>query len=194
LRRDRKPAAAPASEALQRLEIVQRCIVRKSVLVLALLALLVSVLTFPALADEKTVNATVQPVVIALNVDPANVTYGARPLSVTASEPNSPIGVTNTGSVTEQFLIRGAASTPGNWTLGMTAGNNVYVHRFKLSVSSTFVPLTTNNQLLKSNVLPDAPSPGQGSFLLNLNLDMPTGTTSVLEQTLPVTVVAIQQP
>jgi hypothetical protein len=168
--------------------------VRKPVLVLVIIALFTGALTFPVLTDEKTVNATVQPVVIALNVDPANLSYGARALGVTAIEPNSPFAATNTGSVTEQFLIRGASSTPGNWSLGMTAGNNVYVHRFKVSTSGTFIELSTNNQLLKSTVLPDAPSPGQGSFLVHLNLDMPTGTTSVLEQTLPVTVVAIQQP
>jgi hypothetical protein len=164
--------------------------VRKPVSVLAILVLFGAALTFPAIADdEKTVNATVQPLVIALNVDPTSLSYGNRQLGSTASEPNAPFAVVNTGSVPEQFMIRGANSSPGGWTLGASAGSNIYVHRFRLSTSGTFVELTTANKLLNSNVLPS------GSFLVNLNLDMPTGTTSLSEQTLPVTVVAtMQQP
>jgi hypothetical protein len=167
--------------------------VRKPVSVLAILALLTSALTFPALADEKTVNATVTPLIIALNVDPASVSYGTRPLAMTAIDADTPFSVINTGSVPEQFHIRGTSSTPGGWTLGTTAGSGIYVHRFKVSTSGTFADLTTSNKLLRSGVPPESTDPANATFQVNLQLDMPTATTSAAQQTLPVTVVATQQ-
>jgi hypothetical protein len=164
--------------------------VRKPVLVVAILALFSSALAFPAIADDsKTVNATVTPLIIALNVDPASVSYGTRPLSMTAIDVDVPFNVINTGSVPEQFHIRGANSVPGDWSLGTAAGSNVYVHRFKVSTTGTFADLTNGNKLLRSNVPPDS----TGTFQVYLQLDMPTTTNSTALQTLPVTVVATQQ-
>jgi hypothetical protein len=168
--------------------------VRKPVSVLAILVLFTAALTLPAIADDsKTVNATVTPLIIALNVDPASVSYGTRPLAMTAIDADTPFNVINTGSVPEQFHIRGANSTPGGWSLGLTAGNDAYVHRFRVSTTGNFLELASGNKLLRSNVPPDSSAPGIGTIQVYLQLDMPTTTTSTVQQTLPVTVIATQQ-
>jgi hypothetical protein len=170
------------------LEIVQRCIVWKPVSVLALLALFMGALTFPAIADDsKTVNATVTPIVIAVNVDPPTLSYGTKEVGKTAQIPNPPGFVaTNSGSVPENFLIRGAASTPGGWILASTAGANAYVHRYKVNGAGSFAPITTTAAQIHGNLSPSS------SVVIDLELDMPITTTSVVEQTLPVTIVATQ--
>jgi hypothetical protein len=144
-------------------------------------------LTLTAYADDnQTVSATVTPLLISVNVAPGSVNYGTQPFSAVEVAPNpTSVVVTNSGSVTETFQIRGAASTPSGWTLGGTAGSNTYVHRFKLG-QGTFAPLTTSNQLLVSNV------PTTSNVDVFLNLDMPTSSTFLTQQTLPVTIVATQ--
>jgi hypothetical protein len=146
-------------------------------------------LTVPSLADEnQTVSATVTPLLISVLIDPTSVTYGTRAPNTTqhASNPTF-VTVTNNGSVTERFNIKGAASTPSAWTLGATAGTNQYVHRFSTN-GSTFTEMQTGDQSLMTGV-------GVSSnFQLFLQMDMPTTvTTGVVQQTLPVVVTALQQ-
>ena len=160
---------------------------RKLALLMAVFGLMSGGLTLSAVADDnQTVNATVTPLLISVNVTPASVSYGTQPFSATEVVPNpASVSVTNNGSVTETFQIRGAASTPSGWTLGGTAGSNTYVHRFKLG-QGIFAPLTISNQLLVSNV------PTTSNVDVFLNLDMPTSSTFLTQQTLPVTILATQ--
>lgn len=162
---------------------------KKLALALGALAILGGALALPiSAAEESTVNATVMPILISLNVSPTAIGYGSKPLGATNVTPDSlPIAVTNTGSVDEKFLIRGAPTA--NWTLAATAGANQYVHKFSLQSGGTYTTLTTTNQTL----FPTTPGQGvipTGSLDLFLRMDLPTSSTVFTQQTASVTIVA----
>ncbi len=83
-------------------------------------------------ANEAGVAATVTVQNISVSVSDGTVVYGTLPVntakSTLAGELNDLQTATNNGNVTENFNIRGTDS--GTWTLGATAGSNVYVHKF----------------------------------------------------------------
>lgn len=162
---------------------------RKLVLGLVAFTLFSSTLVLPVLADEsQTVNATVQPLLIAVRVDPASVSYGTRQLSATAIPADRPFAVINDGSVPEKFHLKGLPSQPGGWVAGATAGPNTYVHQFSTNGGGSFTIITPGGVLARNNVLPG------DSIQVSLQLDMPTSATSLAQQTLPITVVASQYP
>jgi hypothetical protein len=147
-----------------------------------------SLLAFPVgAADNTTVNATVQPLLLAVSVSQSSVNYGTKTLGATGVA-SSPMYVTvnNDGSVAEKFNVKGANSS-GGWQLGATQGTNTYVHRVSTDGSS-FTALTTSDNQLISNI------PSGSNFNLYFQLDLPTSPTSITQQILPVTITALQYP
>ena len=150
-------------------------------------------------ATEGTVTATVTVQNVSLSIADGTVAYGVIPVNTTADTTGAPEDsqtVTNTGNVTQNFLIRGVNST--NWTLGATAGTDVYVHNFCIAgtdtapnlcdATPTWIPLTTANQTLVSGIAPFE------TQLFDLQIHTPVDTTWFVKQHVDVTVVAVQAP
>jgi hypothetical protein len=160
----------------------------KKLLLLPVFVALASFFFFPANAEEKTVSASITPLVISLSLTPDSITYGTKQAGIgeVVSVPES-VTVKNTGSVAQDFKIRGGNSLSSQWTLAATAGQNQFVHLFSTSTSN-FQTMTTSPQTLFSNVAPN------GDFSLYTRLVMPTTITETAVQTLPIYVLAVQRP
>ncbi len=61
---------------------------KKPILLLAFLAAFAGGLILPALADNNTVDVSVTPMVVAVNVDPTSIDYGSLALSAADDAPN----------------------------------------------------------------------------------------------------------
>ena len=163
---------------------------------LALLALLVcsigTVLALPATADDnKTVNAMVTPKVISITVSTTTLQYGTLSVGSTNNIPTpASVGVTNTGTAPIDIQVRAANSTPGGWTPANTPGANIYRHEIDTSSTSsggTFDgALKTTAEDIYNDVLA-----GQLKSIF-FRLDMPTSSTSLDEQTLPIVITALE--
>ena len=142
-------------------------------------------------ADTATVAATVTVQNISVSVSDGSINYGVLALSSTKStcDLSDTQILTNDGNVPEIFNIKGNDSA--NWTLGATAGANVYVHKFSANAcpwaTGTGTALTTNYQTLASAV------PAGGASNLNLQINTPTSSTSFAPQSVDVTILAIMQ-
>ena len=164
----------------------------------AFVILLIGLMPMTVLAThtpEGNVAATVTPASISLTVTLGNLGYGILNTHDTLKEPTgqdcstTTVGqaftVTNNGTGNEDFDIKGAASTPGTWTLAGSAGADAYVHRFATdSTTCTFTDLLTTDLQLAASVA------STSSVGVYLQLDMPTSTGNTDEQTLPITVTA----
>jgi hypothetical protein len=144
-----------------------------------------------AFASTATVAATVTVQNIALTVADGTVAYGTIPSNTTRStcsgELNDAQTVTNTGNVSENFLIRGQNSA--NWTLASTAGSNQYVHKALNGACTTFpgtgtITLTTTNQTLATGIAPN------GTATLNLQVNTPNPSTVFTQQSVDATLTA----
>lgn len=162
---------------------------RKLALFFASLLVFSSVLALPSTADDETVNATVTAKVISLTVNTNSLAYGALGLGTSDNVPSpTNVEVDNSGTVTEDFKIKGLASTPTGWTLTSSGpGDNTYRHRFDTTSGGSFNgALTTSNQALINDV-------GTGGDIqVFFKLDMPTTTSSFSEQTLPIVITALE--
>ena len=138
-------------------------------------------------AEEKTVNATITPLVVSISVSPDTVTYGTRSAGVgeVSSDPEK-IAVTNTGTVTQNLQIKGANSSSGEWILALAAGTDTFVHRFSTN-NSSYTDMTTDYKNLQMNVI------AGGAIDLYLRLVVPTVITKTAVQTLPVKILGTQQ-
>jgi hypothetical protein len=130
--------------------------------------------------------------VISVSVSDGAITYGTIPANSTkstcTSELNDAQTVTNNGNVTENFLIKGQNSA--NWTLAATAGSNQYVHKFLNGACSTFsggTALTTSDQSFATGISPS------GTATLNLQINTPNPSTVYTQQSVDVTITAVQQ-
>ena len=162
---------------------------RELALLFAIVFALTTALVLPTTADEETVNAKVTPKVIAVTVSANLLEYSSVGVGTTDSVPDpTNVLVTNSGTVVEDFKIRGASSSPGGWTLTSSAtGADTYKHKFDLSSSGSFSgSLTTANQGLIDDVA------ASGDVQVFFKLDMPTSTTSLVEQTLPIVITALE--
>lgn len=165
--------------------------VLKFIVLLSLCSLFLS--SFNQMASAATtavVTATVTPqnISITLTTD-GSVAYGTQTLSSTADTTSNGVNdtetVQNNGNVTEDFDIKGANSAA--WTLGATAGSNQYAHKFCITTcdsSPTWTALTTNDQVLAASVA------ASGTQAFDLQLLVPTSTSSYTQQSLSVTVTA----
>jgi hypothetical protein len=149
------------------------------------LATLLSTVVFSD--DEKIVNATVTPIVIAIEVSPANITYDQQEVN-TSDIPSDPtfFAIFNRGSVPEDFKIRGENSL--NWTLASTPGDDEYVHSFSITNGPTFAPLTTTYVQIADEVQAE---PTDGEIDVFMRLTMPTSSSVTTQQTLPIRVLAV---
>lgn len=135
---------------------------------------------------------TTAAVVISVSVSDGIVTYGTIPANTTkstcTSELNDAQTLTNDGNVTEDFLIRGQNSA--NWTLAATAGSDQYVHKFLNGACSTFsggTALTTSDQTFATGIAVG------GTATLNLQINTPNPSSVFTEQSVNVTITAVQQ-
>lgn len=142
-------------------------------------------------ADTAVVSATVTVQNISVTVSPGTVAYGTMALnsskSTISADLNAEQTVTNNGNVSEQFNIRGQNSA--NWTLGLTAGSDIYVHQFCsaacTSPPTNFTGLTTNYQTLAASVA------ASGTQALHLRLTTPTASSVFTQQSVDVTLQAV---
>lgn len=142
-------------------------------------------------ADTAVVSATVTVQNVSVSVSPGTVAYGTMALNTSKStipaDLNAPQTVTNNGNISEQFNIRGQNSA--NWTLGLTAGADTYVHQFCsaacTSPPTNFTGLTTNYQTLAASVA------SSGTQTLHLRLTTPTTSSVFTQQSVDVTIQAV---
>jgi len=156
--------------------------------VVALVSLLLPTVVFSA---EDTVTCTVSAFLVSVTVTDGSVAYGA--LEVGTSNNTIALGqtqtVTNTGTVDEDFSISSsnAIGASQNWTLGASAGANVFTHSASIDSGSTW-PITMTvagaYYTLKNGVT------NGGNQTFDLQIGMPTSTTDYLEHTITVTVLA----
>jgi hypothetical protein len=160
--------------------------VKKLLLVPVLVLSLGMLLQLTSNAEEKTVNATITPLVVSISVSPDTVTYGTRSAGVgeVSSTPEK-IAVTNTGTVTQNLQIKGANSTSNDWTLALSAGTDQFVHRFSTN-NSSYTDMTTDYKNLQMGVI------SGGAIDLYLRLVVPTVITKTAVQTLPVKILGTQ--
>ena len=164
---------------------------KRNVLIFAAaVALLLTLIPMSAYAQtDATVNATVTPGFVAVSVDPGIVAYGTVNLGSTGVLPApGTFTATNDGTVSADFAIRGA-NTDNGWTLSSTVGADQYIHRASNDafVLQTIV-LTTTAATLQLGVA------ALGTSIVSLNMDVPDSSSSNLEQTAPVTIVATIAP
>lgn len=153
-------------------------------LVFPLSAALLAIFWLNAGADEKTVNTTVTPTILSIQVTDVPA-YGNVPVGTVdkVPTPNS-FTVTNNGTEVVDLDISGANSTQG-WTLSTATGADAYVHWYWTGVGADpWKKLSTTPVPLKQALSPTA----QQSVLLKL--DMPTSSSNTGQHILPVKVLA----
>lgn len=161
-------------------------------IVLALMLLGLSVLLSQARADTSvSVKATVTPQNISVTVTDGTVSYGTlasgatKDTTAVQGELNDSQTATNLGNIPETLTIKGRNSE--NWTLGTTAGDNQYTHKFctaNCDSSPSWTGLTTSYQTLGSNVA------ANGVVIFDLQIGTPTNTSAFSPQSVDVTVMA----
>jgi hypothetical protein len=164
-------------------------LLKKAILVLSSAASLACGLVATSFAEsDDTINATVTPVSIAINIMEAGpLAYGKVPLGTIGAIPApSNFTVENTGSSNVDLQIAGL-NTSGGWTLGSSQGPDTYVQYYSLSGTPTsWTPLSLTATTFKVN-LPSSSSNQQSVFL---KMDMPTSTNTFIQQTMPIKVTA----
>ena len=135
-------------------------------------------------ADTASVAATVTVQNISVTVTDGTVAYGvmAAGASKDTLSPADLQTATNNGNVTENFNIRGTDS--GTWTLGATAGSNVYVHKFSTNSGAAWTALTLVNQTLATGKAVG------GTQTFDLQITTPTVSADYIEHSVNVTVQA----
>lgn len=139
-------------------------------------------------ATSATVTATVTVQNISVTVSSGSVTYGTLSNNSSAgTNPAQTQTATNNGNIAESFNISGSNST--NWTLGATAGSDVYVHKFCSASCGTpptsYTALTTGNQTLATNIA------AAGNQTFDLYITTPNPSTVYTVQSVDVTVQAV---
>lgn len=160
-----------------------------------------------ALNNTGTVNATVMLQQISLSVADGSISYGTLGFNSTQNTLAGTGGLnadagdqqvaTNDGNVNEDFNIKGNAST--NWTLGASAGSDIYAHEYCTSGCGTwaspirsgtggtkFSPLSSSGySVLGTNIAP------AGTKAFDLLVNTPTTSAILTSQSVNVTVQAV---
>ena len=175
---------------------------QRQLTVIAVLALLVTLLPIPVTAQSTTgsVSATVTATFVSVVVAQTNtdtLAYGTLPLGVTGQQPIGQTGnrnsqsaffVNNNGGVNTDWSVAGGSSA--DWGIGASADNDVYAHFFAISANPDGSVMTTTplyiSQSLANNQVPD------DVVYVWLSLDMPTSSSTSSEQSLPITVTAVE--
>jgi len=127
----------------------------------------------------ESIQAIVNTQIVSIEVDPTTpIDYGTLGYGE-YSAPSHEITVTNNGTVSEDFEIRGEEATDGQghtWTLSQGIGYDIYSHLYGRSpyADSDFSYLSTNNVDLETGVLP-----GDDSVAFETKLRMPTGSSGM---------------
>jgi hypothetical protein len=140
---------------------------------------------------------TASAVIVSVSVSDGNVDYGIMPTNTSKStiDLNDMQTATNDGNVTENFNIKGQDATGGGctWTLASTNGIDQYVHQFCNATDydcsnppTNYVALTTTYQTLKTGIPPN------GTVKIHLRLTTPTQTSCYGQQSVNVTIQAVQ--
>jgi hypothetical protein len=92
----------------------------------------------------------------------------------------------NDGNIAEDFSIK--TSAPAGWTLGSTAGNDVFVHEFSTNAGGTWTKFVTADgyQTLLANIAPN------NSQNFDLRFTAPSPSTSGAQKTITITIQATQ--
>lgn len=175
---------------------------QRQLTVIAVLALLVTLLPIPVTAQSTTgsVSATVTATFVSVVVTQTNtdtLAYGTLPLGVTGQQPIAQTGnsnsqsaffVTNNGGVNTDWSVVGQNSA--DWSIGASAGSNTYGHFFNIAANPDGSVLTSTplsiSQSLANNQAPD------DVVYVWLSLDMPTSSSTSSEQSLPIVVTAVE--
>jgi hypothetical protein len=140
---------------------------------------------------------TYTPPVISVSVSDGSVAYSILATNTSANTTSSGLNdtqaATNDGNVAEDFNIKGQSSA--NWTLSATPGSNQYSHQFcktgsgspdPCDASPTWTSLSTSYQQLGANI---AASSNQR---FDLKINTPTSTAATAQQSVDVTIQAVQ--
>jgi hypothetical protein len=134
---------------------------------------------------------------ISVSVSDGTVAYGILATNTskdtTSGGLNDTQSATNDGNAAEDFNIIGQSSA--NWTLAASPGTNQYSHQYckagsgspdPCDASPTWTSLTTSYQSLGTNVA------SLSSQRFDLKLNTPTSTSATAQQTVNITVQAVQ--
>ncbi len=152
-----------------------------------------------ASVDHIRVTITYSTAVVSVSLSDGVVSYGSlvagNSEDTTASGLNDTQTATNDGNVTENFNIIGQNSA--SWALSGTTGSETYVHDFCTSgtgspdpcdTDPTWIALTTSYQTLATSVTVS------DTQKFDLRITVPTITTDYTQQSVSVTVQAVQAP
>jgi len=174
---------------------------RKASIILVVFALVVTSLLPVFASDSVEVTATVTLEEVSISFWPGTFTtvdYGTLPFGAADQPPKSDpaIKVWNSGTVQEDFGIRGASATVAGgstWALAGTSGQDQYVHKFCAGSACSpgdFSPLTND---AVSNKITGGGGIGPGDntdFMLRLSMPTSVSVPSGDQYSTTVTVVA----
>jgi len=137
------------------------------------------------------------PPIVSVSVSDGAIDYGIMTTNASKStiDLNDMQTATNDGNVTENFNIKGQDATGAGctWTLASTNGVDQYVHQFCNATDydcsnppTNYVALTTTYQTLKTGIPPN------GTVKIHLRLITPTQTSCYGQQSVNVTIQAVQ--
>jgi len=135
-----------------------------------------------------------QPVAVSIVLDSdGTVSYGKVALNnekdTTSSGLNDTQTARNDGSVTEDFNIKTSNAIGGTaWTVGSTAGSNVYVHSFSINGGSSWEILDTvdSYETLATGIS------ASGTQDFDLKIGTPTSTADYAQKSITVTIQAVE--
>lgn len=117
------------------------------------------------------------------------IAYGIIPAGTskdtTATGLNTTPVLTNDGSATENFNIKGQNSPECPWTLAGTIGTDQYKHEFSTNGGSTYTALTTAYQTLATGIA------STGTKNVDLKITAPSSSACSTQQTVDVTIEAV---
>jgi hypothetical protein len=158
-----------------------------SVSIVALTAMLIGTVALAATTGQVT--ATVTASVVAVTVSDSSVAYGvvATTRDTTNDEADDTQTITNTGTINEDFEVKGQNSTGQVWTLAGSAGDATYAHKTCITTcdaSPSWTALTASYVDLATSKAPS------GTTGMDLQVTVPTSNAGTGQATLPVDVLA----
>jgi len=156
-----------------------------NIAIISLVGVLIGAMAFSL--DEAAVTATVTARKIALTVTDGSIAYGSLDLGTSTSTLAAGINdmqtVTNTGSVAEDFNIKGTSTA--DWILAGSITTDQYKHEFSTTTGSTWTVLTLNYASAATNIA------SSSTANLDLQITVPSDTTHFGAQNPNVTVQAV---
>jgi hypothetical protein len=185
---------------------------RKLVLLVPVLTAIATALTFPAVAEEDTLTATVTPCTITNQVTDGSVAYGTVDLgdtknTVALDNSTNPNGgapdtqtVSNTGTCPADLMLRSsdATGTAVNWDLVACGGvgANAFGHQYEVNnannAPNTFNGVDFPEDNSNTSGLA-AVAAVNGTATVDLGICMPSTTTDQGQKTITVTVILTAQ-